>query len=75
MVVYEWRDANYLGKITSMTDDSLPVSLTFICLILQDSYTICSRKRTSAQRMLLLVDFAVRKTWVALFLTYRMGWP
>ncbi|KAG6380865.1 lung seven transmembrane receptor-domain-containing protein [Boletus reticuloceps] len=26
MVVYEWKDVKYLGKITSETDDSLPVS-------------------------------------------------
>jgi hypothetical protein len=25
MVIYEWADAPYLGKVTSMTDDSLPV--------------------------------------------------
>ena len=26
MVVYEWKDVKYLGKVTSETDDSLPVS-------------------------------------------------
>ena len=26
MVIYEWTDAPYLGKITSMSDDTLPVS-------------------------------------------------
>ncbi len=26
MVVYEWADAQYLGKVTSRTDDLLPVS-------------------------------------------------
>lgn len=26
MVIYEWSDAKYLGKITSTTDESLPVS-------------------------------------------------
>jgi len=26
MVIYEWADAPYLGKITSMTDEYLPVS-------------------------------------------------
>lgn len=26
MVVYEWADMRYLGKVTSMADDYLPVS-------------------------------------------------
>lgn len=26
MVIYEWKDVKYLGKVTSETDDSLPVS-------------------------------------------------
>lgn len=26
MVIYEWNDVKYLGKITSTTDDTLPVS-------------------------------------------------
>lgn len=26
MVIYEWADAQYLGKVTDPTDDSLPVS-------------------------------------------------
>lgn len=26
MVIYEWKDVEMLGKVTSMTDDSLPVS-------------------------------------------------
>lgn len=26
MVIYEWKDVNYLGTVTSETDDSLPVS-------------------------------------------------
>ncbi|EPQ60397.1 protein PTM1 [Gloeophyllum trabeum ATCC 11539] len=29
MVIYEWRDMEYLGKVTSMTDDSLPK--TYVC--------------------------------------------
>jgi hypothetical protein len=27
MVIYEWRDVMYLGKVTSNEDDSLPVRL------------------------------------------------
>lgn len=26
MVIYEWQDVKYLGKVTSVSDDSLPVS-------------------------------------------------
>jgi hypothetical protein len=26
MVIYEWKDVKYLGRVTSETDDSLPVS-------------------------------------------------
>lgn len=29
MVIYEWRDMAYLGKVTSYIDDTLPVSLPF----------------------------------------------
>jgi hypothetical protein len=27
MVIYEWKDYQYLGKVTSETDDYLPVSV------------------------------------------------
>lgn len=26
MVIYEWKDVEYLGKVTDPTDDYLPVS-------------------------------------------------
>lgn len=26
MVIYEWKDVEYLGKVTSQVDDALPVS-------------------------------------------------
>jgi hypothetical protein len=28
MVIYEWRDSQYLGKVTSMIDDTLPVRIS-----------------------------------------------
>ncbi|KAJ4485867.1 lung seven transmembrane receptor-domain-containing protein [Lentinula aciculospora] len=31
MVVYEWADAPYLGKVTSVTDELLPPQKTYIC--------------------------------------------
>jgi hypothetical protein len=27
MVIYEWKDYQYLGKVTSKTDEYLPVSV------------------------------------------------
>jgi hypothetical protein len=27
MVIYEWKDYQFLGKVTSETDDYLPVSV------------------------------------------------
>lgn len=39
MVIYEWEDAKYLGKVTDPTDNSLPVSkyqilvVSSICLL------------------------------------------
>lgn len=33
MVIYEWADVEYLGKITSYIDDTLPVSRTAVMLI------------------------------------------
>jgi hypothetical protein len=71
MVIYEWKDAPYLGKVTSMTDDTLPVRDSFWTqsdLILS---TERSRKRTSAQRMLYLGDFVVRMNLDDLFLTFQ----
>lgn len=26
MVIYEWKDVKYLGRVTSETDDTIPVS-------------------------------------------------
>jgi hypothetical protein len=30
MVIYEWADAQFLGKVTSTTDDTLPVGEHFV---------------------------------------------
>lgn len=27
MVIYEWKDVEYLGKVTSKVDDMMPVSV------------------------------------------------
>lgn len=31
MVIYEWKDVEYLGKVTSNADDPYPVSATVRC--------------------------------------------
>jgi len=50
MVIYEWEDAKYLGKVTDPADDYLPVSK----YISRTSHAFSdillpSRKRTSVQ--------------------------
>ena len=50
MVIYEWTDVQYLGKITtSETDDNLPVSLAFLKYI-YDLSSIHSRKHMSVHQ-------------------------
>ncbi|KAL0951511.1 hypothetical protein HGRIS_008196 [Hohenbuehelia grisea] len=41
MVVYEWADAQYLGKVTSDTDDTLPK--TYVCTSSAVAGGFCSR--------------------------------
>ncbi|KAJ7597591.1 lung seven transmembrane receptor-domain-containing protein [Mycena floridula] len=41
MVIYEWTDAKYLGKITSVTDDSLPK--TYVCTADAVATGFCTR--------------------------------
>jgi hypothetical protein len=41
MVVYEWKDVKYLGKVTSETDDSLPQK-TYICTTDAVNSGLCS---------------------------------
>ncbi|KAF8445576.1 protein PTM1 [Boletus edulis BED1] len=42
MVVYEWKDVKYLGKITSETDDSLPK--TYVCTTDAVKSGLCSHE-------------------------------
>jgi hypothetical protein len=49
MVIYEWTDVQYLGKITISEDDSLPVSLSILKHIYNLSL-IHSRKRMYAHQ-------------------------
>jgi hypothetical protein len=41
MVVYEWSDSRYLGKVTSLSDDSLPK--TYVCTSNAVTAGFCSR--------------------------------
>ena len=72
MVIYEWKDYQYLGKVTSKTDEYLPVSIvlpsgrdTLICL--------ASRRHTYVPPMPYEVVFALHPTSVALFSTCQPG--
>jgi len=72
MVIYEWKDYQYLGKVTSKTEEYLPVSIvlpsgrdTLICL--------ASRRHTYVLPMLYEGVFAVHPTSVALFSTCQPG--
>jgi len=44
MVIYEWTDAKYLGKITSISDDSLPQK-TYVCTSNAVSAGFCPRSQ------------------------------
>jgi hypothetical protein len=66
MVIYEWKDYQYLGKVTSETDDYLPVSVrprstrdTLMSLV--------SRKRMYAPPTLCEVASVMHPVSVALF--------
>ncbi|KAF5368567.1 hypothetical protein D9758_002282 [Tetrapyrgos nigripes] len=42
MVIYEWTDAPYLGKITSVTDEFLPPQRTYICTSSAEAQGFCT---------------------------------
>ena len=53
MVIYEWKDYQYLGKVTSEIDDYLPVSIapcenptTRSCALLAENVRLYLRCRT-----------------------------
>ncbi len=72
MVIYEWKDYQYLGKVTSETDDYLPVSVhsastrdTLISLV--------SRRRMCVPPTLCEVASVMNPVLVALFSICQLG--
>jgi hypothetical protein len=61
MVIYEWSDAPYLGKVTSQEDDYLPVRQLLWPMI--SSNSVQSRKHTCAQLVLLPTASALAMNW------------
>ena len=75
MVIYEWTDVQYLGKITtSETDDNLPVSLSMLKYIYNLSL-IHSRKRMSVHQTQYLEGTARQNSWGTSFSIYRKENP
>ena len=75
MVIYEWTDVQYLGKITtSETDDNLPVSLSILKYIYNLSL-IRSRKRMSVHQTQYLEGTARQNSWGTSFSICRKENP
>jgi hypothetical protein len=72
MVIYEWKDYQYLGKVTSETDDYLPVSI-LLCMYRDTLMSLVSRRRMYVPQMLFEVDSVVDPVSVALFSTCQLG--
>jgi hypothetical protein len=71
-LVYEWTDVQYLGKVTSYTDEQLPVcSLTRMRVTL----IFLSRRRMCALRTRWLVASALRQKWGNLSSTFQATNP
>lgn len=72
MVIYEWKDYQFLGKVTSETDEYLPVSVS-VANTRDTLMSLVSRRRMCAPPMLCEVASAMRPVSVALFSIYQMG--
>jgi hypothetical protein len=71
MVIYEWKDYQYLGKVTSETDDYLPVSI-ILCIYRDTLMSLVSRRRMYVPQMLCEVASVVDPVSVASFSTCRL---
>lgn len=64
MVIYEWGDYEMLGKVTSMTEEGLPVRVPRASAAAPESLTnTISRKHTFARQMQLEAASAPQITW------------
>jgi hypothetical protein len=72
MVVYEWEDYQYLGKVTSETDEYLPVSSNTV-QVRDTLMSLVSRRRMYVPPTLCEVASVVHPVSVALFSTCQLG--
>ena len=75
MVIYEWKDMQYLGKVTSMVDDMLPVSDPSRVPTCLRYLTHCSRRHTYARPTLSEVASATTHSSAASSSTSQKGSP
>ncbi len=73
MVIYEWKDYQYLGKVTSETDEYLPVSVCAAQVPAIRSWTFVSRRRMFVQQTLCEVASVIHPVSVALFSICQLG--
>jgi len=66
MIIYEWKDYQYLGKVTSETDEYLPVSV-HVAHTRDTLMSLVSRRRMYAPPTLCEVAIAIHPVSVALF--------
>ena len=72
MVIYEWKDYQYLGKVTSETDEYLPVSV-MLCNTRDTLMSLVSRRRMYAPLTLCEVASVMHPVSVALFSICQLG--
>ena len=72
MVIYEWEDYQYLGKVTSETDEYLPVSSNAV-QVRDTLMSLVSRRRMYVPPTLCEVASVVHPVSVALFSTCQLG--
>lgn len=72
MVIYEWRDVQYLGKVTS-TVDGFPVSVLCHHGSGHVQANKHSRRRTFAQAVLSEMVFAIILSWDVSLLIFPRG--
>lgn len=71
MVIYEWKDVKYLGKVTSYIDDYFPVSFFSLQLCYSDNLRPHSRRHMFAPPMLSGVGSATDPSWEGSSSIYR----
>lgn len=71
MVIYEWGDVDYLGKVTSATDEGLPVSMLCHCCSERIQASEHSRRPMSAQATPSGADSAMILSWANSLSTFR----